>query len=650
MNRLKILKGFMIFLALMVSIGGMFTAASAATLSTDKPDYAPGEVVIITGSGWLPGETVSMILHEESQLSEPDVTLLSDADADGNIINAIWSPDSNDIGLTFTLTATGLSSNLTAQTMFTDSNSCGNGNLQPNSPQNEQCDDGNQVSSDGCSSTCQIETGWICVGDHPSVCTPDCGDGLVVGTEQCDEGEAINGTAGSCCTSICTFKSAGTECRASEGECDIAETCTGSSGQCPADVKSTAVCRPKAGDCDVAERCDGAGNDCPADGFVAAGDVCRPSAGVCDPAEECTGTGPACPTDAKSTAVCRPKAGDCDVAESCNGAGNDCPADSFKPSSEVCRASLDICDATENCTGTGPDCPDDLAAECSLVTSSELCTFDIDNVLTDDQFRVIFTPDLSTPTSKLSASNPGQFYYNILYLGDGNTDLHIALPYPFVTQGAVPIHIYDDVTITTDDSTMCFDPGNEIANSKTVVTMVNYGPNTFGTTTDVVVHIPAVSGQAYINMHLDYGLKGTPGYAKSTKTNNNDAVSAANTTVVLIPDKQAYNFSITPVGIPGDTVQSDNVFKKNPGIGGIVFENDGSTPAGANIRVNICDSKNVCTIVKTDNDGWYMWAFKYTGKAATFTLTLPDYTSVPAKTVTLKSNGYSSPDPAFRLP
>ena len=73
--------------------------------------------------------------------------------------------------------------------------------------------------------------------------------------EQCDAG-AANGTASSCCTSNCTFRSASETCRASAGPCDQAENCTGSSGACPSDAKSTAVCREVAGDCDVAEACD----------------------------------------------------------------------------------------------------------------------------------------------------------------------------------------------------------------------------------------------------------------------------------------------------------------------------------------------------------------------------------------------------------
>jgi hypothetical protein len=37
----------------------------AATVTTDKLDYAPGEIVIITGTGWMPDEKVTLFLHED---------------------------------------------------------------------------------------------------------------------------------------------------------------------------------------------------------------------------------------------------------------------------------------------------------------------------------------------------------------------------------------------------------------------------------------------------------------------------------------------------------------------------------------------------------------------------------------------------------
>src|SRR4051812_32052904 len=51
----------------------------------------------------------------------------------------------------------------------------------------EQCDDGNTAAGDGCDASCQPEAGWTC--DHsPSTCAPTCGDGKVIGGEACDDG------------------------------------------------------------------------------------------------------------------------------------------------------------------------------------------------------------------------------------------------------------------------------------------------------------------------------------------------------------------------------------------------------------------------------------------------------------------------------
>jgi len=73
------------------------------------------------------------------------------------------------------------------------------------------------------------------------------------------------------------------------------------------------------------------------------------------------------------------------------------------------------------------------------------------------------------------------------------------------------------------------------------VTLASYGGNpTFASTTTVSVTLPPrPGGVAYINVHLDYGLKGTTGYAKDGNNNAIDAMSLA----MRIPDKQAYPFS-----------------------------------------------------------------------------------------------------------
>jgi len=90
-----------------------------ATVKTDKADYAPSEIVTITGSGWQPGETVTMVLHEANGPC-PDRTIIATANAFGNIFDNSFSPDVHDVGVRFYLTATGGGSGLGAQTTFTD--------------------------------------------------------------------------------------------------------------------------------------------------------------------------------------------------------------------------------------------------------------------------------------------------------------------------------------------------------------------------------------------------------------------------------------------------------------------------------------------------------------------------------------------------
>ena len=98
---------------------------------------------------------------------------------------------------------------------------------------------------------------------------------------------------------------------------------------------------------------------------------------------------------------------------------------------------------------------------------------------------------------------------------------------------------------------------------------------------------------------------------------------------------------------PGsDTTQSENVFKKDPGIAGLVLKSGTNDPV-PNVVVKIYDASNkLQATLTTDQDGWYMWSFKYTGKASTFTVKLPDYGLM--QTVTLKSNGFVNA--SFTLP
>ena len=63
----------------------------------------------------------------------------------------------------------------------------------------EECDDGNVLSSDGCNSDCKVEIGFQCIGGSYNNSAVDicsafslCGDGVISGAEECDDGNNVN--------------------------------------------------------------------------------------------------------------------------------------------------------------------------------------------------------------------------------------------------------------------------------------------------------------------------------------------------------------------------------------------------------------------------------------------------------------------------
>ena len=94
---------------------------SVAAVVTDKPDYLPADYVIVKGSGWLPGETVKLDFHETLiDLFQQTNSYYAVADSSGNISDLQYLIELRHLGASFVLTATGLTSGLTAQAMFTD--------------------------------------------------------------------------------------------------------------------------------------------------------------------------------------------------------------------------------------------------------------------------------------------------------------------------------------------------------------------------------------------------------------------------------------------------------------------------------------------------------------------------------------------------
>lgn len=261
----------------------------------------------------------------------------------------------------------------------------------------------------------------------------------------------------------------------------------------------------------------------------------------------------------------------------------------------------------------------------SIVTNSSLCQFDTDPVADGNQFKLIFTP--GTAGYKLAASNPGQFYYNLFYQGDANAtvDIELNIPYPFETQGATPIHVYGDVGFELDDDGLiCLTPEDEIANYKITFAADEAG----GDHTVLLEGVQTdADGFIYVNIHLDYGLKGDSGWGKYVDpvTFEEDALISGQPDIF---ENTAYQFSASvdddgdtvfdPIALSDDAVYNDNVFKKTFGVGGLVTDG-----------VNGVDDQDVYLqkangtqvgMATTDEDGWYSVNYKHTGKAASYTV------------------------------
>ncbi len=73
-------------------------------------------------------------------------------------------------------------------------NACGNGVVEGS----EVCDDGNQRDDDGCSRSCVPENGWDCDDQEPTHCVSSCGDQVAVADEACDGAD----TRGVTCLSL----------------------------------------------------------------------------------------------------------------------------------------------------------------------------------------------------------------------------------------------------------------------------------------------------------------------------------------------------------------------------------------------------------------------------------------------------------------
>ncbi|MGE5316484.1 MAG: hypothetical protein ACM3ME_00715, partial [Chloroflexota bacterium] len=110
----------LIMFMLLLTAGFTTRSYSQCSVATDKEDYWPGETVIITGTGWLPGEAVQLTLvHLDPIPTHDHESWFTWADSAGNIYDT-WFVEEQELGTSFRLEALGVESDCYAECFFTD--------------------------------------------------------------------------------------------------------------------------------------------------------------------------------------------------------------------------------------------------------------------------------------------------------------------------------------------------------------------------------------------------------------------------------------------------------------------------------------------------------------------------------------------------
>ena len=104
-------------LTAVVIFPSIIAGAGDPWIQSDKLDYAPGELVTLTGGNWAPGETVRIVTDDDQGNTwKRDVTVV--ADGDGDIVDVFNLPTW--FVATYRVVASGTSG--IATTSFTDAN------------------------------------------------------------------------------------------------------------------------------------------------------------------------------------------------------------------------------------------------------------------------------------------------------------------------------------------------------------------------------------------------------------------------------------------------------------------------------------------------------------------------------------------------
>src|SRR3954468_6605753 len=97
------------------------TTDDGLSIVTDKDDYAPGDTVHFTGSGWQSGDVLDIVLVDDPANDETHNWSVNVGE-DGTFHDSTYVVDTGDIGVTFTLTATSRTTGRSLTVVFTDGN------------------------------------------------------------------------------------------------------------------------------------------------------------------------------------------------------------------------------------------------------------------------------------------------------------------------------------------------------------------------------------------------------------------------------------------------------------------------------------------------------------------------------------------------
>ena len=120
--------------------------------------------------------------------------------------------------------------------------------------------------------------------------------------------------------------------------------------------------------------------------------------------------------------------------------------------------------------------------------------------------------------------------------------------------------------------------------------------------------------------------------------NSNHASQSSAT--ISICDNDHFAFSATrtiTLGSASTTIQNNNESKRDPGIAGFDTDSNGLPVPGATIKIYDNSGKLVATEL-TDQDGFYSYSFKYTGKQVTYSVVATTSWCTVTRYFSIKSN------------